>query len=311
MKAEERKRREENELAHGVTALMERAKSGRLVNYRWLGLVVAAALVIGVWWYASFKSRQADSTVWSGLADLFRSGRTNGLTDFANTPEHQKTVAGRLARVELARNQLGPEGIARLQIRNKDERNKGIENIEKAREEFVKLADEFQSDPTMRATCLMSAAEAELALVGIPKAGGSGDMGTPGAAAEFYRKAAQAIGENTPVGEQATKKSEELEAKKDEIARVADRLNTLVAPATAVTIPTPGAPNPEAPKAPEGPIGGQKQPEGAKPEGPKAPNKPLSPPPDAAAGLAGGVVSGTTPPPSPAPAPPPVDPNKK
>ncbi len=312
MKAEERKRLEENELAHGVTTLVERAKAGRLVNLRWLGLLLAVVLVIGVWWYASYKNRQADSAVWSGLAEVLQRGGRPGLEQFVDAHKKDSTAV-RLARVQTARDLLGPEGIGRLQTRDKEQRNKGIDNITKARDEFVKLADEFQDDPTLRATCLMSAADAELALVGIPKAGGQGDMGTPGAAAEFYRKAAQAIGENTPVGEQAKKKAEDLEAKRDEVARVADRLNTLVAPATATTIPTPGAPSPDAPKSPEGPIGPPKLPGGPQPEGPKAPEKPLTSPPAAAAGVVGGVATGAAegkPNPTPAP-PPPTDQNKK
>ncbi len=300
MKADERKRLEENELAHGVTALMDRARSGRLWNYRILGLVLAVVIVGGVWWYAVHESRKANSRMWAVWADLERSPSPSGLEEFANS--NKDTVPARLARLEAARIQLGPDGIAQLRQRDQATRNKGIENIEKAREELTRLADEFKGDPTLQATCLLDAAEAELALVGIPKgAAGLGDKGTVQAAADLYRKAAAAVGENTPVGEQARKKAEALEAKAQTVEQVGDRLNNLLSPPPSFN-GTPGA----GPKPPEGPIPAPKPPETPKPgEGPKAPDKPLNPPPAAAAGVTGGVISG-------APAnPPPPAPNKK
>ncbi len=302
MKAEERKHLEENTLAHGVQTLVQRAKSGRLVGLRWLGLALAAVLVIGVWWYAVHKSRQADSQVWSGLAELVRTGGPSSLDDFAAQPSHKDTTAARIARLEAARILLGPDGIALLQTGDKTQRNKGVENLEKARDEFTKLAESFKDDPTLKATCLMSAGEAELALVGVPKADGLGSLGSVSAAAEQYRKAAQVVGESTPVGEQAKKRADELEAKKDEIERVGVQLyDRLLADSR-----TPAGPTPDGPKAPQGPLPGTPA-EAPKPDAPKAPDKPLTSPPAAAAGVVGGVVT----PPAPEPKKPMPEPKKK
>jgi hypothetical protein len=293
MKADERKHLEENTLAHGVTTLVERAKSGRLVGLRWLGLALAAILVIGVWWYAVRQSNRADSQVWSGLSDLVRRGGESSLTEFAGA--HPDSTAARLARLETARVHLGPDGSLLLQTGDKTQRSKAVENLEKARDEFTKLAEEFQADPTLRATALMGAAEAELALVGVPKAGGLGSIGSVPAAAELYRKAAQAVGEATPVGEQAKKRADELEANKEEIERVGVQLYDRPLFGAA-----PGGPQPGGPKAPEGPLP-NKPADGPKPDAPKAPDKPLTPAGDAAAGVIGGVAAPQTPP----------DPNKK
>lgn len=288
MKAEKRKHIEENTLAHGVSTLVERAKSGRLVGLRWLGLALAVVLVLGVWWYAVRQSKRADSQVWSGLSNLVQRGGVSSLDEFAAA--HKDSTAARLARLEAARAQLGLDGIALLQTGDKAQRNKAVQNLEKARDEFTKLADEFQSDPTLRATSLMAAAEAELALVGVPKSDGLGSLGSVSSAADLYRKAAQAVGEATPVGEQAQKRADDLEANKAEIESVGvqlyDRpLGTL----------SPGGPTPGGPKAPEGPLPPGPA-DGPKPDAPKAPDKPLAAPP-AAAGVIGGVAT----PPAPGP----------
>jgi hypothetical protein len=288
MKAEERKHLEENALAHGVSTLVERAKSGRLVGLRWLGLALAAILVIGVWWYAVRQSNRADSQVWSGLSDLVRRGGESSLTEFAGA--HPDSTAARLARLETARVHLGPDGILLLQTGDKTQRNKAVENLEKARDEFTKLAEEFQADPTLRATALTGAAEAELALVGVPKAGGLGSIGSVSAAADLYRKAAQAVGEATTVGEQAKKRADELEANKEEIERVGVQLYDRPLFGAA-----PGGPTPGGPKAPEGPLPSQPA-DGPKPDVPKAPDKPLIPAGDAAAGVIGGVAAPQGPP---------------
>lgn len=289
MKAEKRKHIEENTLAHGVSTLVERAKSGRLVGLRWLGLALAVILIVGVWWYAVRQSRRADSQVWSGLSNLVQRGGVSSLDEFAAA--HKDSTAARLARLEAARAQLGLDGIALLQTGDKAQRNKAVENLEKARTEFTRLAEEFQSDPTLRATSLMAAGEAELALVGVPKSDGLGSLGSVSAAAELYRKAAQAIGEATPVGEQAKQRADDLEANKAEIESVGvqlyDRpLGTL----------TPGGPTPGGPKAPEGPLPSGPA-DGPKPDAPKAPDKPLAAPP-AAAGVIGGVATPPTPEPN-------------
>ncbi|HVK17504.1 MAG TPA: hypothetical protein VM533_11200 [Fimbriiglobus sp.] len=295
MKADERKHLEENALAHSVTTLVERAKSGRLVGLRWIGLALAAILIIGVWWYAVRKSSQADSQVWAGLSELMRRGGESSLTEFAGV--HPNSTAARLARLEAARVYLGPDGISQLQTGDKAQRNTAVQNLEKARDEFTKLAEEFQADSTLRATALRGAAEAELALVGVPKGNGLGSIGSVATAADLYRKAAQAVGETTPVGEQSKKRADELEANKEEIERIGVQLYDR--PVIGTTAPTFGGPQPDGPKAPDMPLPST-PPDAPKSDAPKAPDKPLTPPPAAAGGVVGGVAT-----------PPMPDPNKK
>jgi hypothetical protein len=273
MKADERKHLEENSLAHGVETLVDRVRSGRLWNIRVIGIILAVVVVGGVWWYAARESRRANSLVWTDLVEIERKGGPDDLAKFADS--NKDLVAGQLARLELARQLFGPDGVALLRGRDREQQNKGLENIEKARGEFTALADAFKDNATLQATCLTSAAEAELALVGVPKAGGSPESkGSVKTAAELYRKAATVLGESTPAGEKARKRADELETNAATIEKVGKDIYDTIFPTTGFTVPPPGG-NANGPKAPTGSIETPKPPTGTPP---KAPTKPLTPP---------------------------------
>ena len=211
MKAEERKALESNDLASGAASLLDHVKTGHLGGspwvYRAVGLTVSALLIGGLVWFLLRENKKAASHQWAELASASPSDLEALAANFKDT------VPGRVARLEQARGLLGADGIGKLTATDRDAQNKGIANIEKARELFAQLAGEFKKDKTLHATCLVEAAEAELALVGIPKTGnGTDSRGTVKVAADLYAQAAQAIGAATPAGEQFTKKAAELTA---------------------------------------------------------------------------------------------------
>ena len=247
MKAEHRKELETNELAKDTRLLLERVKSGRFVNYRVLGIVVAVVLVVGVWWYAVRQSRRAASGQWA----TFAGARTQPLLEQFVEGTKPEDPAGKVARLELARVWLGPEGIAQLRARETERKAKGVENIVKARDEFVKLADEFQDDKTLRAAALLDAAEAELALVGVPAAGNPNEYrGTVGKAAEFYRQAAAVVGEDTEYGVKLKERANKLEADREKVIDVAKVLYNPVGPTTDPLRPGEGVKPPTGPLPP-------------------------------------------------------------
>jgi len=211
MKAEERKALESNDLASGAATLLDGVKTGHLGGSAWAfraaGLAVAALLIGGLVWFLLNANKKAASQLWASL-DMATPSQLEELADkSANTP------AGQVARLEQARTLLGQEGIGKFNGNDRDAQIKGIANVEKARGMFLQLAGDFSKDKTLHATCLREAAEAELALVGVPKsANGSDSLGTVKAAADLYTRAAQAIGATTAAGEQFTKKAAELTA---------------------------------------------------------------------------------------------------
>lgn len=296
MKAEHRKELETNELAKDTRLVIERIKAGHFVSYRVLGIVLAVALVAGVWWYAVYKSRAATSGQWANYSGLRTQPMLEQFVDSTTTSD----PAGKVARLELARVWLGPDGIALLRARETDRKAKGVENITKARDEFVKLAEEFKGDKTLRASALLDAAESELALVGIPVGGSATDFrGTVGKAAEFYRQAAATVGDDTPLGGKLKEKASKLEADREKVIAVAKVLYNPIGPTTDPLRPGEGVKPPTGPLVPITPPVNP-----ATPDAPKAPSgvaPPATPP----------AAPATTPTPATPPATPATPPAKK
>lgn len=287
MKAEERKALESNDLASGAATLLGQVKTGHLASpwgYRVIGLTVSALLIGGLVWYLVRESGKAASHQWAELA----SATPTDLEALATT--YKDTVPGRVARLEQARVLLGADGIGKLTASDRDAQNKGIANIEQARDLFTQLAGDFAKDKTLHATCLAEAAAAELALLGVPKtANGTDSRGTVQAAADLYARAAQAIGATTPAGELFTKKAAELTANDAMLTKAALDLYSRTMPLPSFSGGQPGegikTPTSLAPKTDLTPG-----------EGVKAPPTPIAPPTPPA-----GAPAAPTPPPVTAP----------
>ncbi len=240
MKAEERKALESNDLASGAATLFDGVKTGHLGGpawgYRVAGLTASALLIGGLVWYLFSENRGAASRAWATLD----TGNPSQIDDFVK--QSGNTLPGQVARLEQARKLLGDDGIGKLTATDREAQNKAIANIEKARDLFVQLAGELAKDKTLHASCLCEVARAELALVGIPKtANGPESRGTVQAAAEFYTKAAAAIGVATPAGEQFTKKAADLTANDATLTKAALDLYSRTVPTPAFDGSRPGA----------------------------------------------------------------------
>lgn len=205
-------------LAVGLQTGWAKFKRGELLSYKWMAIILLLVAGTGTtWWILSQRSkdRSAKWTEWDGLAS------PTALKKFAD--ENPNTYQARLARLEIARMNLGQLGIRQMysptlsaassdaEIKQfRDARAEAVENVEKAREEFTKLVDEFKSDPVIRVQCLMGVAQAETALVGIPKAGQLLERrGNPAKAIEWLDKVTEAAPE-THWGKDAKKLADAL-----------------------------------------------------------------------------------------------------
>ncbi len=209
-------------LAAAATDLAARARSGHLLSprgYRILGVALVVLLAGGIWYYLARAARLAASQQWTTLA------RPNpDLADYAAS--NPDTMAGKVARLEQARSLLGPQGIATLGGESREGRAKGIDNIAQARDQLVTLAAEFDRDKTLKATCLAAAAEAELALVGIPKDADSADSrGTVVGAVRILNQAAKVIGEETGAGQAYLARAKGLDANAAQLLAAGRELN--------------------------------------------------------------------------------------
>ncbi len=185
----EQKDTEQNALASRLSRGWTNFKQGKLVSYRLMAVLILLIAGLGLWWYISAERRKATSARWMDF-------------DEANTPKkleelaekNPNTVTARIALLLIARTQLGPEGIDRLGATNPEVRLKAIENIEKARESFGKLLDQFKDDPVFKAECLLGLAKSEMALVAVPaKMDQPTGLGPVAAPTEFRGKVSKVV----------------------------------------------------------------------------------------------------------------------
>ena len=298
MNAEHRHQLEQNELAASVQTLWEKAKSGKLISHRVLGIIVAAVLVLGLWWYLASSGKSAASAQWKDLDQVVSK---SSLEEYAKA--NASSAAGRIAQLQLARVKFGPEGLSRLNNRNAETRGKAIASIEEAKTEFLKLADEFKSDPTLRAQCLDLAAKAELSLVGVPKAKDSTEFkGSVDLAVAHLRTLADTVGKETAAGKAALEQAADLEKNKDKVVLLGVELERELTPSplsSPIMLPEGSLGNPIKPsgtspdmKLPPGITPGTVPPPVVAPG--TVPPPATTPPPAAAA--AGGAATATTPP---------------
>jgi len=272
MNAEElhKKQLEENSLAKGLNTLAQKAKSGHLVNPKILGILLAVLLIGGLWWYFKSQSKKADSRRWSEYE------LANNIDSFKKVAEENpKTTIAPVARLAAARLRLTSVGLAKLNIPK--DRAGAIEAVAKSRDEFKELSAEFEKagERTLRVEALRLAAQAELALVGVPKPGTApldqmnpaNQLGDLNAAVELLNSAAKIIGETTLAGERLKKQAGELSAaanrKDNSIAmgplQLGKYINDLL-----VFVPETNI-EPKAPEKPLDPIPEPKAPEGTPP----------------------------------------------
>ncbi|MCS6864551.1 MAG: hypothetical protein RMJ56_15930 [Gemmataceae bacterium] len=198
-------RPEPTALARWLSTAWDRFKSGQLLSYPVMALllILIAGTAFGIWLYYERKgAASAKWAEWDALSSL------SELNEYAEN--NSDTLQGRLARLEIARRQLGEDGIALLSSPDPATRQSAIANIEKAREAFSKLVDEFSDNSIAKVECLMACAKAEAILIGMPKEGQLEQFrGDPAKAIEWLDKLAQAA-PDTPWGQDAQKLSETL-----------------------------------------------------------------------------------------------------
>lgn len=253
-----------------LLATWEKLKAGKVGNPKWIALVVGIGLIGFGWWYFARSSKRADSALWLHY-DTSLSAKD--LEKFIELPANADTDAARLARRNLSKAKLtdGLRGLNDPAARRAD-KLKAVTSIEEARDELVKLADEIKRDRTSKAGCLLDAAEAEKALVGVPKENATASAvldakangrGQVERVAELTRKAAEAIGDKSDAGQKLHAEADRLGKEADEIYKVGGYLHAAFNEA-----------DPEERKPILPPLGGDAPPTPAgTADGPKAPDK--------------------------------------
>lgn len=246
---------ERNDLYAWLQKVWTQCKSGQIWRSRSFITALLVIAAVGLAYYLLRGRSAAENSAWRTLDNTWS---LTGLEEYAKN--HPSSLPGKVARLQAARQQLGPLGLSQLSNINPDTRGKAIAAIEAAREEFLKLADEFKDDLTLTAQAIDGAAHAELALVGIPKAGVTDPAsteyrGSVDKAIELFRRYAKVAGDGA--GASAKKLADELEAKKQDVLQLGKLINTKLMPErreepklpTGLT-PTPSGPSQPPPVAP-------------------------------------------------------------
>ena len=166
----------------------------------------------------------------------------------ANTREAQEEISqkypgsiqDKLARLQIARSLLSegtlslvaPESFASPDVppqerekRTAEARDRNVANIEKAREMFHQLLEDFKNDPVIKAECLLALAKAEAALVAVPLPGQLLEFkGKIPVVVEYLDRLSEAAAPDTPWAKDSKKLADQLRSEQspsaDEFKRI-------------------------------------------------------------------------------------------
>ncbi len=213
----EQKATDQNALASTLSGFWTNFKQGKIIGYKWMALILILGAAIGVTWYILTERRAAASQRWMAL-------------DEASTPDALKeisaknpgTIQDKLARLQRARALLGETGIELLNSNNQELRDRGVANIEEAREMFKTLVEDFKTDPVIKPECLHALASAEAALVAVPVSAGNQTefKGKVSKVIEYLDQLAEAAAPDTPWQKDSKKLADALRKDESEFVRV-------------------------------------------------------------------------------------------
>jgi hypothetical protein len=252
---------EQNALASRLSNFWTNFKQGKLISYKTMAILLIIVAVLGTWWYIARESRKAVSALWMDLDEATTPTKLEELIK-----KDPKAVVARVAELDLARAQLGRQGLDQFNALNPTEQQKGVENVEKAREAYTKWMEKsktdsvFKNDPSFKAECLWALGRAEEGLVGVPtaQAAPTGDgpvapsdarRGEVSKAIEYFDQLVELAAANPkitiPWAEEAKKRAETMRKDPAGFKRIAGQLFE-----RRVAIGGPGSPIPPPPPMP-------------------------------------------------------------
>jgi hypothetical protein len=232
MKADHRKHLEQNELAGRLARWWKGTGESRTSSTTW-GIVGAALLIVVLviaWRYYSESDSRAQAKVWPQLDGSPSESDLKSIVE-----SNRGTPVGRIAKAQLARVQLN-DGLNKLCSR--DERSKAIASVEDARTAYRELINDAKDDVLLEREAMLSVAQAEEALVGIPKSDSPTESrGSLDKALELYEQAAQKF-DKTPQGTVAAARAKDIRENKAKIQQMYDELNQRFAAVGSTPNPT-------------------------------------------------------------------------
>jgi hypothetical protein len=232
----EQKDTDQNALAARLGRTWSSFKDGKLLSYRTMAILLLLCAGLGLWWYIASERRKTNSQRWMDFDDA---NTVSKLEDLKKN--YPNTSLPKIADLLVARTQLGPDGIDLLTSPRAELRQKGIENIEKARTSFGTLLEQFKDDPVAKAECLYGLAMAEMALVGVPvkseQPTGTGQIapaqdfrGNVDKVIEYLDQLSAAAAPDTPWATESKKRADEIRKDPLKFKAASIALGTFVPP---------------------------------------------------------------------------------
>jgi len=236
----EQKDTEQNALAAKLGRTWDSFKQGKLVSYKVMAITLIVVAALGTWWYISAEGKKARSQRWMELDTASSPDQLREL--IKNNPD---AITARLAELQLARAELGRDGLDRFYSAVPGDKQKGVENVEKGREALGQWLDRIanddvlKNDPVFRAECLWGLAMAEEGLVGVPKDAAAPTGVTPAAPSTEFRGSVDKLldyldkvaalqdanpGIEIPWSKQARERAESIRKDKEKFQKTAQKL---------------------------------------------------------------------------------------
>jgi hypothetical protein len=155
MKAEHRKELQTNALADRIGRFIQGVKTKSQTNYIMVLVIILVVVALGgVWWYIRWTNKNSNSRMWVQLDEVPSPGRGmpldanhNPYKDTENDldeiiDKYPGTKAALMARFRLAEINLRDRGLDLLG----DNPKEALANLERAKRQYTKLAEEYKDD---------------------------------------------------------------------------------------------------------------------------------------------------------------------
>lgn len=216
MKAQQRHQLQTNALADRMGRLVEGLRQGpdSRSTIGWVIGGLAIAVFLAWWLVRGFGGWSAE---WVSLDNLGSPSELQRIAD-----DNPGTLPARAARFQEARIRLrnGLHGLYSV------DRAQAVQNVSRARELYRQLAPECKKDAILRQEALMGSAQAEEALIGVPKADSTESRGSLDTALALYKELADSYPDSF-LGKQAAAHLRDLDANDSKVAEFYTKLNEL------------------------------------------------------------------------------------
>lgn len=222
MHADEKKEIEINSLESWIRRTYDSLAKKSLYSYVFIGGLIILGLFALNWWLGARAGQKAKT--WIELETL---DTREQLKRFAE--EHRGEVTGDLARLRIARVDVGTDGLMKLGTRDSEQRKSALTNLVEGRKVYLEVAPLLKDSKSLQIEAWLGAAKAEEALIGATLGEGETSLGNADKAIEYYEKALGLLGDSEE-GKELKKYVTDFKASKEKIVKNYTELHAAMKP---------------------------------------------------------------------------------